>query len=451
MKSARYWTLPGVLLILVLGAGLWWLIRVATAPLPTLTLPNGGPTVQVTAITTGTNHTHGPWLARFGAVPGLSSLVRFFGIPTASATRITEFPSVVIWLEPVGGAVGPTPGAAGRSWRVALADESGFVSGQQEHLSFWAQGSLAFAAVPRRSRELDLRFFEGNPKGDWLAVTNLRVANPWFGKFPQWQADRLPVTRTNGPLVATLEEFTIGHDHHSFSRTLADGQQSVGWGLATNRLEWGSAVRGRFTTPGAPEVSWVIAASEFSDATGNRLRGGSQSWTAANEVRSYRVDPSLWPGEAAWRIQLTLKRDRGIPTNELFALKGVALPAVDATNDLSLLTTNWAGVKVTFRHLIRRVHPDSNSWSSGDLSEIALKHAPLPPGVFFDLVHVRVEGEEQDLQVPSWSSSSSGDRTYSIREIPEEARMLELHFAVQRGRTVEFLVKPELGKAVPAD
>jgi hypothetical protein len=75
-----------------------------------------------------------------------------------------------------------------------------------------AGGALTFgftlSAFPRRQPEFNVVFVNGQHE----PIGRLRVRNPFPGPFPTWQADPLPITRTNGPVVLTLERGEIVGD-----------------------------------------------------------------------------------------------------------------------------------------------------------------------------------------------------------------------------------------------
>ncbi len=436
--------LSWILLAALLALSLLWTLNRQPPPLPSVTLAHGGPTVRVAAVTTGTNHLHGPWLGRaLASSTRLQPLAeRLFG-PRARASRASTLqPSVMLWLEPVT----PTPGPTlGRSWRAFLADETGFLSGPDAHLSLWTAQPVTFTVVPRRSPTLNLWFFEDLPDGTKLKAGQLTVPNPWFDTYPQWTPDPLPATRTNGPLVATLNAFTTGHNHHSYTKSTPGGGVTIGWGTNRQDGESRSVLQGHFVTPGAPTERWVIAAASLADATGNTLTNHSLGWTRSGATTAFTLSPSLWPGEHAWRLQLQLKREAGLPPEHLFVLRHLPLPPLHTTNSLDL-HTNLHGLTLDLLEFIRRPPIPGHAWSSHDLSELKLQHSPLPPGAQLDLLHVRVANTTNDLEVPS-RGASGRERSYHIKNLPTDATALDLTFALQPTLPVEFLVQPELGQS----
>ncbi|MBI5383442.1 MAG: hypothetical protein HZA90_02005 [Verrucomicrobia bacterium] len=66
-------------------------------------------------------------------------------------------------------------------------------------------GSLRLRGYPRRQHDFLLRFLGGHGE----SLGSLRVPNPMRGPFPQWRAEDLPISHTNGPVVLTLESAEI--------------------------------------------------------------------------------------------------------------------------------------------------------------------------------------------------------------------------------------------------
>jgi hypothetical protein len=122
---------------------------------------------------------------------------------------------------------------------------------------------FTLAAFPRRQPEFNVVFVNGRHE----PVGNLRVRNPIPGPFPTWQADPLPITRTNGPVVLTLERAEIVGD-------LRWRSFRPHWRLQATDPAWESARAG-----------WARVA----DATGNE--GGVLS-----------------PRESVWRVSTLVHR-----------------------------------------------------------------------------------------------------------------------------------------------
>lgn len=447
MTTRSRWMLVGAMVAgLLFAAGGWLVLRRTPASRVTFQVSNGGPAMNVLGVTHGTNHVQGHWLGRLTArTPSIGNLLeRFFGPSLRVQRRSTAVPSVLVWLEPEAPSATGLP--SGRSYVACLADETGTLSGREANPMFWILEVLSFEVVPRRMRELDLRFFERLADGTLTPVAQLRLPNPWFGTFPDGKtALPLPRTVTNGTLEATLEAFTTGHDRSSTTKSLPGGGTEVRWGIHPRGGDVTSVIQGRFITRGRPEERWVIASARMEDVTGNRLGCGGLGWTGINERRWFTVSPSLWPSEKSWRLELEMKRDAGIPAAEMFEVRSLALPPVGGTNMVAL-TTNIGGVRVVIESIARKAPITESSWSSSDLSELKLKHSPPPAGYHLDLMQIRADAETRDLDCPSRSSDGEGNRAYHIKDIPAEAHSITLIFALQEARRVTFDVRPEQGR-----
>jgi hypothetical protein len=186
-----------------------------------------------------------------------------------------------------------------------------------------------------------------------------------------------------------------------------------------------------------------VAGEEVGDATGNKARNTSFGWGSLEESY-FSFEPSLWPNESAWKLRCEIKRARGFDPGETFVFRDIPLGSLGATNQIRC-ATNFGGVTVTLDHIIRRAPFTNSSWSSDDFSQAHFTTAVLSNGLHLDLLSARTD---TGTNLESLSSSSSDNwRIYGYRNVPLEAKTADFTFAVQRGRWVEFIVKPEVGIA----
>ena len=127
---------------------------------------------------------------------------------------------------------------------------------------------------------------------------SIRVRNPFRGTFPQWTPQRLPVTRTNGPLKVTLHDVV----NHRASPTNA-AFLSWQWKMETTDRLWQHALSDH---------------QQWSDVTGNRVESD-----ATNNLAD-----SLDDKERAWKLRLEFQRDdpADYSASEKFDLPGLTLP-----------------------------------------------------------------------------------------------------------------------------
>jgi len=193
-------------LCLIVLAGIVVALRqpkpIASGP---LALPDGS-VVRILAVTYGTNHVVGRPLARLvGRMPAVlqSVLVRLLGNRAAAQfSTTTSEPKLVVWLgRATNNAV--TPPAS--SYITAfLADAGGFISGDSAFMSGWWSNpeQMQFRVIPRRDPVITVNFFYHSPTGSVTQCGSLPFANPLFGRFPQWQPERLsgkPAARAMSP------------------------------------------------------------------------------------------------------------------------------------------------------------------------------------------------------------------------------------------------------------
>jgi hypothetical protein len=445
MKMLIFVALAAVLV----GLSCWFFFTDRKAPsLPApLLLPNGT-TVRVLAVTYGTNHAIGSKIA--GAAADLpmvfqNLLKRILGrnaVPAQSLT--TPTPELVVWLDHQTNSASATAFMGGY-FEAYLGDGSNFISGPAAMLSSFAispnSESLQFGAFPRRDPRINLSIFYHDAMGKPHFCGHLSFANPQYRTYPQWQAPTLPATKRVGDLEVTLRSVETGHGDGSTVRARRDGSTVVAYD--TDR-EDGRNLTGLDLSlrplKNTNEV-WQVAGVDVSDATGNSAHSMSMSWSG--NTAAFSFSPSLWPGEAAWKLKLEVKRTEGFRAEEIFAFKNVPLGELDRTNTLAW-TTNASGITLTLRDICRRAPWTNNSWSSSQLSSVRFKHSALPAGTQVDLLWVVFDTGKTNRS-ESWSSSSN-EREYDFRAIPLEARTADIVFAVQQSRTVEFTVKPEVAK-----
>ena len=434
-------------LVLILLAGIIMALRlpkpIVSGP---LSLPDGA-VVRIVAVTYGTNHAVGRPLARLVArMPDAvrDGLLDVLGSPVAllgSAT--TPEPTLIIWL---GRTTNNAAAPLGTGYFTALlSDASGFISG--DHASMYGWGSnteqMQFGVVPRRDQVISVNFFHHSPTGGVSQCGSLPFANPLYGAFPQWQPKPLPATRRVDDVALTLEKVSTGHDQNSSIR--ADRNGHVIHEFGTNRVDGQNLTFCfiRLQPLANTNQVWCVAGEEVSDVTGNKAPSTSFGWGSLEEGY-FSFEPGLWPNESAWKLRCEIKRARGFEPGETFVFRDIPLGSLGATNQIRC-ATNFSGVAVTLDYIIRRAPFTNSSWSSDDFSQVHFTTAVLSNGLHLDLLSARTD---TGTNLDSISSSSSDSwRIYGYRNVPLEAKTVDFTFAVQRGRWVEFTVKPEVGIA----
>jgi hypothetical protein len=407
-----------------------------------LSLPDGS-VVRILAVTYGTNHAVGRPVARLVArMPaGLSDLLG--GLFPLLASTATPEPKLIVWLARAANNATNPPGSGYLT--ALLSDASGFISG--DHASVFGPSpnpeQMQFGVLPRRDPVIVVNFFYHSPTGSVSQCGSLPFANPRYGAFPQWQPETLPATRRVEDVAVTLEKVSTGHDQNSSVRADSNGRVSHEFG--TNRVDGQNSTFCfiRLLPLTNTNQVWCVAGDEVSDATGNKARNTSLGWGSFEEGY-FSFEPGLWPRESAWKLRCEIKRVRGFDPGDTFVFRDIPFGSLGATNVIRC-ATNFSGVSVILDHTIRRAPNTNSSWSSEELSQVQFTTAGLTNGLHLDLLSARTD-TGTNLDCGSWSSGDR-QRTYNYRTLPLEAKTADFTFAVQRGRWVEFIVKPEVGTA----
>jgi len=441
------------LLVLILGVSFYFFLVKDKPHMPVrITLPDGT-SASIRAVTYGTNHVVGSALAR--AVVHLPDWMHDL-LPDMLLNRVgsmqsmvTAEPTLVVWLDRRTNSAGVIPPGSGY-YNAFLADGSNFVSGGAGFLNSYLPGSLVegvpFRMFPRRDPEITLKiFYHAQPGG----VTNcgiLTFANPVYHVYPEWTPEPLPATKRIKDLEVTLLGVHTGQGNNSTLRPRKGGGAKVTFSVYQFDGPINTAVELNLHPLTEKNEVWQVAGEEVSDATGNMARNsGMMSW---NNQDTFSFNPSLWPGEKAWKLEMEIKRTSGFLPEETFTFKDVPIGELDHTNVIAW-TTNFAGVAVTLQYIYRRAPNTNSSWSSADFSGVKFTTSTLPAGTHFDLLGA-VFTPGKTNQTESWESSAN-ERTYRFREIPLDATTADFTFAVQQSRTVEFMVKPELPDSTPSE
>jgi hypothetical protein len=411
-----------------------------------LSLPDGS-VVRLLAVTYGTNHVVGRPLARLVArMPDFAQgvLARLLGTRAALlGSTTTPEPKLILWLGRATNNAASPPGSG--YFTAFLSDATGFISGDGANMFGWGSNpeQLQFGVIPRRDPVIAVNFFYHASTGGVSQCGSLPFANPLYGAFPQWQPEPLPVTRRAGDVAVTLEKVSTGHDPSTSVRGDRNNHFILEFG--TNRVDGQNKTISLVQLRSLTDINrtWLVASAEVSDATGNKARSTSFGW-GSREEGYFNFEPGLWPNETAWKVRCEIKQVQGFAPGETFVFRDIPFGSLGATNEIRC-RTNFGGVTVTLDRVVRRAPNTNSSWSSEDLSQAQFTTAGLSNGLHLDLLSARTD-TGTNLDCGAWSSSDSW-RIYSYRNLPLEAMTVDFTFAVQRGRWVEFTVKPEVGIA----
>lgn len=326
--------------------------------------------------------------------------------------------------------------------RLQLLDEEG-----RTYDASWGAGTLGMGdatvhgwglhAFPRRNRTLGLRFLARQPDGSWTHATDLRIRNPAFAEYPQWQPEPPPHEKSDGALTVKLLEFQTGIP---FER---DRKSGPAMGRAT-RLAFS------FAENGAPSKDWRIQKVTLSDATGNcwspHLDFVEQRFNWASNGTVHFVG-ALWPGEEAWRLQVEVVRSAGFAPGEVWEVP-LTLPVPRMVNTL---TNSWErdGAVVT---LVALASPETDhvgdfrwtaKWWGSEKSKVyslALSFHSEARGKRLSVIGC-TDQDGATVKLMSHQNQDSDQQAIFLRP-SKDATELRLTLALQRSRFVQFLTQP---------
>ena len=437
-----------VLLATLFLGGVWAIRR---GPSAEITLSDGTK-LRFLGTTYGTNHV-AP--GRFALMSHLPRPVQFFFghvFHWQPPARLTTPKSVLkAWFErsdPRAVARGGPFAAPGPvlDLEVSVADAAGFPVG----VAHWfapipgaGAMSVDVMAFPRRLTEFDLVVLQRNPGiVSSTPLTRIRLRNPRGTSWPKWRGDPLPAVRTNGNLQCILVSLQAGLGNGMTFRGNSDGGSTVIADPAAEGEERHVGVVARFAEDGHPTKDWTLASAELRDATGNHVESGSTSLAFSDDGIHFLFAPSLWPSEV-WEVGLWAKRtpEAAFGSDELVEMKSVRLSKAEETLKLGQ-EFQRGGIQLVFKQFTRRAAISDGSYSSMQLSELALTASPLPEGTYVDPVSV-VDNRGRK-SVPVSSSIGGTELTFGFRDIAADAETLDFTIAVHRGRKFVFRAQPEL-------
>ena len=383
----------------------------------------------------------GSWKRNLAFLP--SSFLKWLKIDPGP-TMTTRTNEMIIWLYV------PPQGAAdlynGSAKPFSLVDENGVECMAPNFMPYSFPSytgpngqslvGLGLTAFPRRSREFRLRFYSKDSNQKLILCGEFKIPNPAYREYPAWQADPLPIAKTNGDLTVTLTKLLTGTVMHSSDPA------------GTNEESWGRAFF-TFTRSGQPARDWAVDTIEFSDGTGNRVQpaawGNDESKPGQN-VFNFRSP--LWPAESAWKLNVKIKRNSGakFAPGELWSIASLRLPALNTTNVLDL-KTNLNGANLKLLSLVDesgQLPPETLS----NYHRIRLVFEPpdVPPDMRFDVLSVTgydtsTNAHPRDLQASPGGSMGNTEFYYFL---PASAQTLDVKIGVYRELTAEFIVKPTI-------
>jgi RNA polymerase sigma factor (sigma-70 family) len=307
---------------------------------------------------------------------------------------------------------------------------------ENEGRAYWVGDVQTF---PRRGTNVHLRLLDnGTPFAD------LTIPNPAPGPYPEWMAEPLPASQTNGGLEVALTQF----------RALQAGPKNGEFPKTECVFNFREQDRNT--------VSWVPASIEISDATGNHWRPSraeNSPYHPKVENGGVRVEflGALWPGESAWKIRGEFKRVSDFPQSESLLIAHIRIPDDQEIaepqmqyefNGATVAVAGVLGKAVTHEQLIgTRKQVLVNVEHARDSVTVALAGEILSRNRRLSFIQCT---DEQGRPVELKAFDEPGTikdmrfRPYSlVLQPPEGAHELNLMLAVSENKVLEFVAKPE--------
>jgi hypothetical protein len=422
MRHKVFAALACILAIAAIVAFLSWPVS-----LPQQTLLDGTK-LTLLGIKTGNRHENplAPLSQKLAArLP--TSFRRRFGLKTPEATsawRSTNY--MTVWL--TAETAQPAPASPFRLFisddhdNFCISDEDSY-SRQvttQVRSNLWLQG-LPVLAWPRRSQNLRIRVY---PRNGNTLLAEFHVRNPgWDRSTSQWTAPPWPVIVHDGDLDFCLTALWLGV-----------ATPYANWKLRPDKNPFQRGTRATFqvTSNGELQTNWyVYQVREICDATGNSSHGDSFNYTNAAGAIMNQFGRLPLPAGEAWRLTAEFSRQSGFAPEELFTIRGVAIPK---PNQSWNVTTNLLGTnRVEFRWDPRSNY-DTNTCEFWAEVQVRRSHYKL------SLLHVT---DDKEREVQFHNSGGGENVTHETLKLEPDAASLDLAFAWHPSRIITFQAKPE--------
>ena len=290
---------------------------------------------------------------------------------------------------------------------------------------------------PRGDDSFRFRLYQHQPDGSWSAVAEFPVKNPKRQPRMAWKAEPFPITNHVDGVAFTLLDLKSG----MVAATLPARPPKSG------ELE-GVAIKWQLPSSQRWTVDWELAEFKgISDAFGQSAgRGSYVSSLQNNGEYLVCVDGGLCVEEPVWKVDAEFVRTRDFPSNELWTIRGIAVPSSNAAT-LVNLSKNLNGATIQLMGISGLTCPTPKIRRS--LSEWPIAHvvcASIRAGTKLNLVRA-VDDAGRDANT-GWRSADGSDYAFGVK-IPNDAKSLDLTFAVTKRVAVTYYVKPS--RMTPAE
>jgi hypothetical protein len=428
--SVRRPLLWGLGFVVLLGVvlGVSWRLTAAGPP-RTVKLADGR-TATAKSVTFGTEHRYvhaPPWLKPIARwLP--EKWFKRWGVRKLYTK--TDPPALVVWVQ-----------FSGRAKTAAVAMDASVFEGmgvesepQRHKLAAYPQPTEAlygweFANSPRRGKTIGLRLYHRDNTARPHVSGELFLSNPERRKYPDWVPEPLPVTRRQDGLEFTLLSLTTGEPVPE--RLKITRGHVAPWNTAAFRV----------TTNGEPTDAWRVASVELADASGNQFTPVHMHSTNMGSRLLFGFNSPVWSGEKVWKLVAEFSRVADFRAEELWTLKGVAVPATNSQAPVGV-RTNLLGLTLAVQQLSRMV-PWGITFPGQMRLNAQVQAQLLPPtrGLRLSLVGVLDDKARLLRRAPAFETPD-GRQSFWVELLPD-SQALDFTFAVHKSRFAEFVAAPQ--------
>jgi hypothetical protein len=345
-------------------------------------------------------------------------------------TQYSDRPTLMVWLQrrEVSAPVPPIAEAS------LLDDQGHEIAPLYRKLEAAPQPFLTilgweFEHFPRRARNLRVRFYSRDNDARLRQVAEFVLSNPARRSYPQWQTAPLPITRTQDDLDFTLLDLKTGPPVLPAAKT---NRNAVFEPVVTAAF--------RVAKAGQVLTDWCVSALDFSDATGNHFVVKPPACASSGDQFLVTARATFWPSESAWKLNAEFFRRANFTADELFMLPNVQVPA---PGQQTVINQAFAiqGFVLRVVHLGSDAQPDrSRPWLPQWNADLAAEFETGTASARLALVNAQ-DQLQRDLR-HEWSYQTPNGQQHFRLEVPANATSLDLRFAVQQTRWLEYLVPP---------
>jgi hypothetical protein len=281
-------------------------------------------------------------------------------------------------------------------------------------------------AFPRRGDPLRLRVEYREIGSPWVTAASFTLRNPARGPFPRWTATPLPATVRQGDLAFTLTDLTTDLDASDLPKAVREGD----WTRAGFR-----ATRG-----GKPAPEWQPVDVMLSDATGN-------AWMPPDRFLDRRAAETrllfggrLCPAEPAWKLRVRFARRSGFAPEELWTVRYAPVVGYDET-PRTPIAAKRQGITLQLGPMVQYATYDTPDPVSALPYRIGAEVVVSPVPADLRLTLLWATDEDGRQLIPRWQADDRGCYDFKLYG-RAPVRSVNLTFAIQRCRTVEFVAAP---------